>query len=211
MGRMTVIFSPSIKGNIFTIGLPREVRLPCGTSQTFSQYIRPRSEKHKIVSWVLATNKVSIQSSSFVVAACLPRPPRFCARYSLKGWLFMYPVCDRVTTISVGVIKSSVNNSVAFISIKERRPESPPAIPNSACTSFNSCSITCVTRDDFANKSSRSEISVITSLYSATILSCSRPVKRCKRICKISCAWLSDKRYKPLACMPYSGNNPSGR
>ena len=29
------------------------------------------------------------QSSSLVAVACLPRPPRFCARYSPKGWLLM--------------------------------------------------------------------------------------------------------------------------
>ena len=67
------------------IGLPLEVRLPAGTSQTFNQYKRPRSEKHKIVSCVLATNNVEIQSSSFVVVADLPRPPRFCALYSVSG------------------------------------------------------------------------------------------------------------------------------
>jgi hypothetical protein len=36
-GTDTFIFSTSIKGNILTIGLPREVRVPCGTSQTFNQ------------------------------------------------------------------------------------------------------------------------------------------------------------------------------
>ena len=68
-----------------------------------------------------------------------------------------------------------------------------------------------VTRSGLANKSNKSEISAITSLYSLTILSCSRPVKRCKRICKISCAWLSERRYKPVVCIPYSGSRPSGR
>ena len=37
IGSTTVIFSFSASGNMFTIGLPREVRVPCGTSQTFSQ------------------------------------------------------------------------------------------------------------------------------------------------------------------------------
>ena len=71
------------------MGLPLEVRLPAGTSQTFNQYKRPRSEKHRIVSCVLATNSVDIQSSSLVVVAAFPRPPRFCALYSVNGWLFM--------------------------------------------------------------------------------------------------------------------------
>ena len=47
-GKTTVIFSPSCRGNILTIGLPRELREPCGTSQTLSQYIRPRLEKHRM-------------------------------------------------------------------------------------------------------------------------------------------------------------------
>ena len=36
-GRMTVIFSLSTSGNMLTIGLPRALREPCGTSQTLSQ------------------------------------------------------------------------------------------------------------------------------------------------------------------------------
>ena len=36
-GSTTVIFSPSTSGNMLTIGRPRELREPCGTSQTFSQ------------------------------------------------------------------------------------------------------------------------------------------------------------------------------
>ncbi len=47
-GRMTLIFSPSDSGNMLTIGLPRELRDPCGTSYTFSQYSRPRFEKHRM-------------------------------------------------------------------------------------------------------------------------------------------------------------------
>ncbi|CFO06222.1 Uncharacterised protein [Bordetella pertussis] len=31
---------------MLTMGLPRELRVPCGTSHTFSQYTRPRLEKH---------------------------------------------------------------------------------------------------------------------------------------------------------------------
>ncbi len=31
---------------MFTIGRPRELREPVGTSQTLSQYRRPRLEKH---------------------------------------------------------------------------------------------------------------------------------------------------------------------
>ena len=36
---------------------------------------------------MFATNSWSTQSSSLVAVACLPRPPRFCARYSPNGWL----------------------------------------------------------------------------------------------------------------------------
>jgi len=36
-GNTTVIFSPSSRGQTFTSGLPRDVREPCGTSQTLSQ------------------------------------------------------------------------------------------------------------------------------------------------------------------------------
>ena len=71
------------------MGRPRELREPAGTSHTLSQYSRPRLEKHKIQSCVLAIKSWSIQSSSLVAVACLPRPPRFCARYSLNGWLLM--------------------------------------------------------------------------------------------------------------------------
>ncbi|MCY1539366.1 hypothetical protein D9M68_749480 [compost metagenome] len=84
-----MIFSPSASGNMFTMGLPRELRVPCGTSQTFSQYTRPRLEKHSRKSCVLAMNSWSIQSFSFIAVACLPRPPRFCERYSDSGWLLM--------------------------------------------------------------------------------------------------------------------------
>ncbi len=45
-GTTAVTFSPSSSGNMFTIGLPRAVLPPCGTSNTFSQYRRPRLEKH---------------------------------------------------------------------------------------------------------------------------------------------------------------------
>jgi len=36
-GSTTVIFSPSASGNMFTIGLPRDAREPCGASHTFNQ------------------------------------------------------------------------------------------------------------------------------------------------------------------------------
>ena len=42
----TLIFSPSCSGNMLTMGRPREPREPAGTSQTLSQYKRPRLEKH---------------------------------------------------------------------------------------------------------------------------------------------------------------------
>ena len=48
MGSTTVIFSPSAKGNMLTMGRPRDPREPAGTSQTLSQYKRPRLEKHKM-------------------------------------------------------------------------------------------------------------------------------------------------------------------
>ena len=57
----------------------------------------------------------------------------------------------------------------------------------------------------------KSAMCVMMSLYSWTILSCSKPVKRCKRICKISCAWMSDRRYRPFSCKPISASRPSGR
>ena len=40
-------------------------------------------------SCVFAMKSWAIQSSSFICVACLPRPPRFCARYSETGWLLM--------------------------------------------------------------------------------------------------------------------------
>ena len=96
--------------------------------------------------------------------------------------------------------------SEAFISICERR-----ASPNSSTIAVNSPSIIAVTRSGRDRMSIKSAMCVMMSLYSWTILSCSKPVKRCKRICKISCAWMSDKRYRPLSCKPMSGSKPSGR
>ena len=68
-----------------------------------------------------------------------------------------------------------------------------------------------VTRAGVARMSSRSAICAITSLYSPMILSCSSPVRRCRRICRISPAWSSDSRYRPSACMPKLRRRPSGR
>ncbi|MNC85212.1 hypothetical protein D3C83_08020 [compost metagenome] len=45
-GTTAVIFSPSSSGNMLTTGLPLLALLPCGTSNTLSQYRRPRLEKH---------------------------------------------------------------------------------------------------------------------------------------------------------------------
>ncbi|MNG20675.1 hypothetical protein D3C84_1049500 [compost metagenome] len=47
-GSTTLIFSPSCNGNMLTMGRPREPREPAGTSQTLSQYRRPRFEKHRM-------------------------------------------------------------------------------------------------------------------------------------------------------------------
>ena len=79
IGNTALMRSPSSSGNRFTIGLPRDPRLACGTWYTFNQYIFPRLEKHSIVSCVFATNRLSMKSSSFTLAADRPRPPRRCA------------------------------------------------------------------------------------------------------------------------------------
>ena len=75
-GNIAVIRSSLSNGKILTIGRPRAVRLANGNWYTFNQYNLPRSEKHNIVSWVLATNKRSMKSSSFILVAALPLPPR---------------------------------------------------------------------------------------------------------------------------------------
>ena len=75
-------------------------------------------------------------------------------------------------------------------------------LPISAFSAASSSEMIVVTRFGLDRMSSRSAICAITSLYSPTILSCSRPVRRCKRICRISCAWSSDRRYRPSGCMP---------
>ena len=82
---IAVIRSPSSSASRLTIGLPREPRPASGSWNTRSQYTRPRLEKHRSVSWVRATNSRSMKSSSFIAVAFLPRPPRFCRRYSLIG------------------------------------------------------------------------------------------------------------------------------
>ena len=78
-GSTALIFSPSSSGSRFTIGLPREPRPACGSSNTRSQYTLPRLEKHSSVSWVWATKNFSMKSSSLTAVAALPRPPRRCA------------------------------------------------------------------------------------------------------------------------------------
>ncbi len=79
MGSTAVIFSPSASGSRFTMGLPREARPACGSSNTRSQYTWPWFEKHSSVSCECATNSFSMKSSSLVAVALLPRPPRRCA------------------------------------------------------------------------------------------------------------------------------------
>ncbi|CFO06220.1 Uncharacterised protein [Bordetella pertussis] len=138
-------------------------------------------------------NSWSTQSFSFMAVACLPRPPRFCERYSDSGWLLMYPPCDRVTTMSIGVIRSSVSSSVALTSISARRV-SLAEVENSALMACSSSLMIVVMRSGRARMSSRSAMVAITSLYSPMILSCSRPVRRCRRMLRISCAWVSLSR-----------------
>ena len=67
------------------------------------------------------------------------------------------------------------------------------------------------TRSGLAKMSSKSSMTDMTSLYSSTILSCSSPVKRCKRMFNISVVWASLKRYKPSFCIPNSRSMPLGR
>ena len=79
IGNTALMRSSLSNGNKLIIGRPRAVRPACGTSNTFNQYTLPLLEKHKMVSWVLATNNVSTKSSSLTEVAALPRPPRRCA------------------------------------------------------------------------------------------------------------------------------------
>ena len=46
-GRIALMRSSSSICTRFTIGLPRLLRLPCGTSYTLSQYTLPLLEKHR--------------------------------------------------------------------------------------------------------------------------------------------------------------------
>ena len=74
--------------------------------------------------------------------------------------------------------------------------------------------IICVTRSGLARISSKSIILSITSRYSLTILSCSSPVKRCKRSSRIAWACVSESRYarcSPCPDIPNSGARFSGR
>ena len=85
MGSMALIFSPSSSGSRLTMGLPREPRPACGSSNTRFQYTLPRLLKHRMVSCVCATKSFSTKSSSFTDVAALPRPPRRCTWYSVTG------------------------------------------------------------------------------------------------------------------------------
>ena len=79
----------------------------------------------------------------------------------------------------------------------------PTAVwPNSWRRAASSSAMMVVTRSDLARMSSRSAMVSMTSLYSPSTLSCSRPVRRCRRICRISVAWVSDRRYRPSGCIP---------
>ncbi|MNT15501.1 hypothetical protein D3C72_1505580 [compost metagenome] len=87
--------------------------------------------------------------------------------------------------MSVGVIRSSVSSSVAFNSISERR-ESFALVENSALMACSSSLMMDVMRSGRARISSRSAMVDMMSLYSPTILSCSSPVRRCRRMFRIS-------------------------
>ena len=100
---------------------------------------------------------------------------------------------DSVTTMSVGAIRSSVSSSVAFSSIVERRL-SFTGSEYSAWMDLSSSAMIVLVRSGRARMSSRSAMVSMTSRYSCTILSCSSPVRRCRRICRISCAWISESR-----------------
>ena len=78
---MALIFSSGLKDNKFTMALPRAVREAAGISYTLSQRTAPKLEKINRKSLDEATNMRSTKSSSEVVMAVTPLPPRFCERY----------------------------------------------------------------------------------------------------------------------------------
>ena len=113
--------------------------------------------------------------------------------------------------MSCGVIRSSTSISLAFSSICERRG-SLSGPPNSVSTATSSSRMMAVMRAGLARMSSRSRIRSTTSRYSLTIFSCSSPVSRCRRICRISPACTSDSWYDPSGCSPaLGGMMPAGR
>ncbi|MNR47338.1 hypothetical protein D3C85_1664270 [compost metagenome] len=98
-------------------------------------------------------------------------------------------MCDRVTTISCGVIRSSMLMSPPNGSISERRLS-----PYCSFTAVSSSWMIWLMRSGRARMSIRSRMVSMISRYSPTILSCSSPVRRCKRKSRIAWACTSDRR-----------------
>ena len=88
-----------------------------------------------------------------------------------------------------GVLTIPAGSSSATVTISLRRRS-----PNSSLMCRSSSAMIFVMRSGLSRMSSRSAITAITSLYSSRILSCSRPVRRCRRSSRIACAWASDSR-----------------
>ncbi|MNF69946.1 hypothetical protein D3C84_518430 [compost metagenome] len=84
------------------------------------------------------------------------------------------------------------------------------ASPNSALTFSSSSRMTSIRRSGLVRMRISSPIRVRISWYSARSLSCSRPVRRCRRSSRMAWACSGDRKYLPSR-RPYCGSRSSGR
>ena len=153
----------------------------------------PRFEKHSSVSCVLATNSLSMKSSSLIAVADLAAaaaPLRLVVADRLRlgvaavrqrddDVLRRDQVFDRQVGLVVRRSRCGARRRTARGSRAARRGSL-----RAAARAARGCRV-------------RSRIRSSSSPYSARILSCSRPVSRCSRRSRIAWACASDSRYPP--------------
>ena len=91
--------------------------------------------------------------------------------------------------MSCGVIRSSM--PIRRCSSRSRAPRVAELVPSSRQFFADDRGDALRTGEDVEQVG---DLSIITSRYSATILSCSRPVRRCRRSSRMAWAWASDRR-----------------
>ena len=131
---------------------------------------------------MFAINRCSKKSSSLLIAPCTPRPPRRCVRYVFRAVLLIYPWCVIVKTTSSSAIISSMEKFVSIGTIS--------VLLSSAYWSFivrSSFFIISILWGLLSSIPLRWEMCLISSLYSSTTFSTSRPVSLWRRMSKIAC------------------------